>query len=203
METSMAAPRHVSGGRLAAAARRQVRRLPRGIAWLLFAAALATAMLGSWRWYEAARINRLMAAGGAALAQLDAPHAHLARGLALARSGAVPEAAAAYRQAARGTVASIAVAAWYNSGNLYLREARRLDDAGDTSAAEHGRTFAELAKDGYRRALRLQPDYWPARYNLERALAWYPDPDEDTAGPAPRQSERAATTMRGMSLGYP
>lgn len=190
-------------GRLAAAARREMRRLPRWVAWLVFAAALATAVLGGWRWVEAARINRVVADGSAALAQVDAPHAHLARGLALARSGAVPEAAAAYRLAARGGVASIAVAAWYNSGNLYLREARRLDSVDDTTSAEHGRAFAEQAKDGYRRALRLQPDYWPARYNLERALAWYPDPDEETAGPAPRQSERAATTMRGMSLGYP
>jgi len=203
METSMAAPRHVKAGRLAAAARRELRRSARRIAWLVFAAALATALLGGLRWVEAARINRLVADGGAALAKLDAPHAKLARGLALARSGAVAEAAAAFRHAARGREASISVAAWYNSGNLYLREARRLDDAADTTAAEHGRAFAELAKDGYRRALRLQPDYWPARYNLERALAWYPDPDEESAGPAPRQSERAVTTMRGTSLGYP
>lgn len=170
---------------------------------MVFAAALAAAALGGWQWFQAARINHLIASGSPALAHFESPHADFARAVAQARSGALLEAAAAYRRAAQGRDVPIAVAAWYNSGNLYLREARRLEAAGDSSAAERSRAFAELAKDGYRRALGLQPDYWPARYNLERALAWYPDPDDATEGPAPARSERAVTTMRGTSLGFP
>ena len=43
------------------------------------------------------------------------------------------------------------------------------DDAGGS------RTLVELAKQGYRELLRLEPDYWPARYNLEQALRLAPE----------------------------
>ena len=178
-----------------------LRRLPR----LAFAAALATAALGVWRWHEADRINRLIAAGSPELAQLDTPHADFARGLALARAGELTEAAAAYRRAGQGDAPGIAVAAWYNSGNLYLREARRYSERSEAEAgaADRARALAELAKDGYRRALRRQPDYWPARYNLQRTLAWYPDPDDEApSAPLPTR-EHAVTTMRSSSLGLP
>jgi mxaK protein len=63
----------------------------------------------------------------------------------------------------------------------------------------------ELAKESYRQVLRDNPARWDARYNLERAQRLVPDPEDidASAAPAPSQSERAATTMRGYSPGLP
>lgn len=184
----------------------RLKRLVRWLPRLAFAAALAAGLAGAWRWSEAARINRLIAAASPELGRVDSPYADLARGLALAREGHLLEAAAAYRHAGEGGAHGIAVAAWYDIGNLYLKEARRLSERADTEdgAAEHARALAELAKDGYRRALRLRPDYWPARYNLERTLAAYPDPEDLDSAPLPTHGrERAVTTMRGVFEGLP
>ena len=53
--------------------------------------------------------------------------------------------------------------------------------------------------------LRIDPEHWDARYNLERAQRLLADPDEQEAEPAgpQRNAERAATTMRGYSPGLP
>jgi mxaK protein len=63
----------------------------------------------------------------------------------------------------------------------------------------------ELAKEQYRELLRRQPQDWNARYNLERAQRLLPDPEdvEREATAAPRERERAATTMRAQTLGLP
>jgi mxaK protein len=92
------------------------------------------------------------------------------------------------------------VAALYNAGNAHQRAALALRDGGAPAAQL---AAAELAKRSYRAALRLAPEHAGARFNLERALRLAPDPsDEPPAGP-PHGSERAATTMRGTTLGLP
>jgi mxaK protein len=90
----------------------------------------------------------------------------------------------------------------FNSGNLYMRKAQVLKD---TPQAAQAVPLVELAKQSYREVLRADPQYWDARYNLERALRAQPDADEGTAGEfvAPLNSERAVTTMRGVTLGLP
>jgi mxaK protein len=90
----------------------------------------------------------------------------------------------------------------FNSGNLYMRKAQALKD---TPMAAQAVPLVELAKQSYREVLRADPQYWDARYNLERALRAQPDADEGTAGEfvAPLNSERAVTTMRGVTLGLP
>ena len=89
-----------------------------------------------------------------------------------------------------------------NSANLLMRQAVVVQ-----AGAEPGKAIAliELAKEIYRDVLRVDPQYWDARYNLERAQRLLPDPDEmDVAPPETRRdAERAATTMRGYSPGLP
>jgi mxaK protein len=55
--------------------------------------------------------------------------------------------------------------AYYNRGNINLREAQ-------TMTASDGRQIplVELAKQDYRSALAVLPQFWDARYNLEVAL---------------------------------
>jgi mxaK protein len=97
---------------------------------------------------------------------------------------------------------ALSLAAKYNRGNLYLQQALALERDG----TEHLRLpLVELAKDAYRAVLRRDSTHWDAKYNLERALRLAPEADELAAEelPAPRQAERAVTTMQGRSLGLP
>ncbi len=90
----------------------------------------------------------------------------------------------------------------YNSGNVLMQQAFKLRESPSPGLAV---PVIELAKEGYRQVLRLDPAHWPARYNFERAQRLLPDPEQDdseAAGP-PENAERAATTMRGVSQGLP
>jgi len=93
-------------------------------------------------------------------------------------------------------------AARYNSGNVYFRTGREMRDADNEQQAL---PLLELAKASYRQALKQDPDNWDARYNLERALRARPEPEDgdDSGLGTPQEAERAATTMRGFSLGLP
>ncbi len=93
-----------------------------------------------------------------------------------------------------------AAPALYNAGNLHLRQALAL---AERNALVQTPQPAEMAKRQFRMALRADPAFWPARYNLERALRLAPEGDEDAPLPPPQQSERAVTTMRGFTLGLP
>ena len=63
----------------------------------------------------------------------------------------------------------------FNSGNTYLQQAAKLDFERD---AEQVFPLIELAKASYRRVLKIDSQYFKAKYNLERALQILPDADE-------------------------
>ncbi|WP_139826203.1 tetratricopeptide repeat protein [Derxia lacustris] len=200
----------------------------RRVAWRLTTAGLLLwAGVAGWQWLAAERVNRAIEARLTAaaptgspspaasapataadappanpLAELAAPEAALADGIAEAGAGRTLEALAAWRKAGQGGDPAVAADAWFNTGNLYLRQARAL--AADGRELDRVGALAELAKDAYRRALAVAPTDWGARYNLQRALQWFPDADDDGAAlpPAPAR-ERAVTTMRAWSLGLP
>ncbi|WP_393936945.1 MxaK protein [Piscinibacter sakaiensis] len=90
----------------------------------------------------------------------------------------------------------------YNVAHLLLLQAEEVRAGPQPGQAL---PLIELAKEIYRELLRLDPGDWDARYNLERAQRLLPDPpdEEDSPGEPPQQSERAATTMRGVSPGLP
>ncbi|HYP85427.1 MxaK protein [Variovorax sp.] len=93
-------------------------------------------------------------------------------------------------------------AARFNSANLLMRQAIAVQGGGEPGKAI---ALIELAKEGYRNVLRVDPQHWDARYNLERAQRLLADPEELDAAPpeVQRNAERAATTMRGYSPGLP
>ncbi|MGV2480657.1 UNVERIFIED_CONTAM: MxaK protein, partial [Salmonella enterica subsp. enterica serovar Weltevreden] len=82
----------------------------------------------------------------------------------------------------------------YNLGNLHLREALQF---GPESIGK-SLPLAELAKSSYRELLRLNPQHWDAKYNLERALRLAPERESaiEEGAPLPQNSERAVTTMQ-------
>ena len=78
-------------------------------------------------------------------------------------------------------------------------------ESDNPAAAAQSLPLLELAKVGYREVLRDNPAHWDARYNLERTLRLAPEGDQpdDDAAPPPLNNERAATTMKGFTMGLP
>ncbi|HSI58493.1 MAG TPA: hypothetical protein VLA16_13120 [Ideonella sp.] len=146
------------------------RWLPRlCLAAALLAAALAVERgVAAW---EAREANRQMALG------VTSPGAPapvvLAHAMALERQGRHDEALGAYAEAEVLGSESVRQAVRVNVANLYLR--RGIDAARDEGNAQRAIVMLQLAKAGYRRALRAQPDDWNTRYNLELALRVLPD----------------------------
>lgn len=163
---------------------------------LLLLAALATdaALLSRER-----HLNAAIAAGSPP-ADGDRPELRFALAHAQAASGAGEVALNRYR--ALQDDSPIGRAARFNSANLLLRQAIALRAANQPGQAL---PLIELAKESYRELLRQDPQHWDARYNLERAQRLLPDPVDDELEPtaAPRDRERAATTMRSQTLGLP
>lgn len=143
-------------------------------------------------------------AANKALAGSPVPEEAFAAGVALARAGKVGPALAQYNRVENDDAApqALRLAARFNSGNLYLRDAIEAADAGDTAAATPN---FELAKAAYRVVLHADPSHVAARYNLERALRRSPEVEatEELDVEQPPEAEQAITTMQIEAQGLP
>jgi mxaK protein len=181
----------------------RVARIALPLASGVLACALA---LDCWQLARELRVNRQMALRLADAPALPGPMAAdpriwIAAARQPARAGRTAEAAALLRRAADSGSGELRPIAWYDLGNVYLREALRVRDSGaDASALP----LFELAKQSYRAALLERSDLWDAKFNLELALRAAPDADpDDTGAPPVLTGERAVTTMRAFTLGLP
>jgi mxaK protein len=139
---------------------------------------------------------------GLAALQRGAPaEARFAFALAMARNGEIAPAVASLREVAQARD-DLAAAALYDAANALLREGQRIGLAENPGQAL---PLVELAKETYREVLRLDPELWDARFNLERALRIAPEGDADSedSQPRPADAEEAATTDRASPLGLP
>jgi mxaK protein len=177
------------------------RRLQRWALPLLAVLLAALAAHDAWRLNQARRFNAAVDDTSATAQPLsrDQPSPMLfARAWRASQADRVEEALALYTAAAADP--QRAAQASYNAGNLHLRQALAL---AERNALAQTPQPAEMAKRMFRMSLQADPTFWPARYNLERALRLAPEGDEDAPLPPPQQSERAVTTMRGFTLGLP
>lgn len=150
---------------------------------------------------QALRVNRAIAQADAAAPSIDLPEARFDHALALARAGRYEAALAAYKAVLQDERGALRPAAFYNLGNLHLREALKTGAAPATEALP----LVELAKQAYRDALRADPGDWDARYNLERALGLAPEFDESPLADnePPVQRERTITTAPAIRSELP
>jgi mxaK protein len=173
------------------------------LGWAALVALGLCAAVDGWRWFEATRINRAIADGSIADQELaGTPQAVFAQAYHLAARGDDDRALNHYKRL-QDDGGAFAQVARYNAGNIHLRQAITLRKTRGDAALGALITPTELAKQAYREVLRSDPSDWDARFNLERALRLLPDPDDEPSGGTPGRSERAATTMRNVTLGLP
>jgi mxaK protein len=180
--------------------------MKRRLVHLVFAlASLALAVpaaLQAMRLRQAGAINAAIAqAADPAGRPGDFPEARFAHAQALARTGPYEAALAAHKALVQEERGTLRTAALYNLGNLHLRQALRNGPARALEALP----LVELAKQGYRDALRADPGDWDARYNLERALWLAPEIDAETAedNDPPVGRELTITTAPAMRTDLP
>jgi len=179
-------------------------RLQAYAGWIAVGVLGVCAAVDAWRWFETARVNRAIVDGSiVGQEHTIAPQAVFARAYFLAKRCDNEPALNLYKrlQDDNGDFGALARAARFNAGNIHLREATMLQKTLGDATLGAIITPAELAKQAYRDVLRGDPSDWDARFNLERVLRLLPD-HENTGG-TPEQSERAATTMRNVTLGLP
>lgn len=146
--------------------------------------------------------NALLSSPAVLSAPAGAPAAvQLARAHALAQHGDFWAALTLYQQVASASPGQRA-AALFNQGNLLLRRAVAMHVAGDDVRAQ---PLFGLAKASYRQLLREHPADWDARYNLELALRWAPELDDERQPDAPARINvrRSAIIRRAMPQGLP
>ncbi|WP_051901375.1 hypothetical protein [Methylotenera sp. L2L1] len=81
---------------------------------------------------------------------------------------------ALYASIANSKDTYIGQSAHYNSANIYLNQAIKLLDDHGLEAWDKAMPLLSLAKESYRDALRLKPDWMEAKYNYELALRLSP-----------------------------
>lgn len=187
---------------LAQGRRRYLRFLLPALLALTASATLVGAAL-LWSLFAANRRIDALAAGRDVEVGSDARPAEVAaRAAFLLQRERFDEALPLTERAAAGTDPEIAAAALYNGGNAHMRRAfaRVGDSHFDAATAD-----VNLAKDYYRRALRVAPGFWDAKYNLDIAMRLvrdFPEGPADDQDP-PRQSKRAWAELPGLPKGGP
>jgi mxaK protein len=98
---------------------------------------------------------------------------------------------------------AIASAAYYDLSNARLRAALSHLEINEIDPAV---PLVRLAKEGYRRALVLDPGFWDAKYNLDIAMRLVRDfPQIETSGEElpPEAAKRLWTDLPGLPRGLP
>ena len=93
--------------------------------------------------------------------------------------------------------------AFHNLGTMYLRDGAAHWNARGVLDYAHVSSQIELAKENYREALRLNPDDWDARFNLEYAWRITPPPKEKTKSDFQGSKSSVYSTLPGLPGGGP
>ncbi len=147
--------------------------------WAILAVLWAGIAYESYALYRASRDNRLIAApAGIEIGDSTALELIFAKAYDTARNGDRQEALRLYGTLLHRGDERFRARVRYNLGTLYLRDAAELWNAKGVLEYVRVNTLVASAKENLREALRLQPDHWNARYNLEYAYRITPPPKE-------------------------
>ncbi len=146
--------------------------------WLLLATLVISTLLllfSAWQLWQQTRLEEFVAAPETYQTIPDHPRAHFAQGLYLVSQEETDAALEQYTLVLASQQAQWLPAAYFNRGNINLREAMTMQYSDPRMIP-----LVELAKQDYRSALQHEPQFWDARFNLEVALRLVPeDPSVD------------------------
>lgn len=184
-----------------------VGRLVVNLASLVAAASLLGAAVLGWRLHVERRDNALIAALASghdvATSPNDPAALQFARLHYLTSRDRLDEAQPLLNRIISGEDRRLAVAGLYDMANARLRLA--LDHLG-SNRIDPAIPLVRLAKDGYRRALTLDPGFWDAKYNLDitmRLVRDFPQLDVDGEELPPDATKRLWTDLPGLPKGLP
>jgi len=159
--------------------------------WLLLAVGLAVTIASGWHWYGAWHDNatiKALAAGEDV--QIDAerasPSVLFARTYYLLKRDRVDEAQVLLDQANFRADAPTRVLMLYDAGNTRLRASFAAIERGQFDRAT---SLVNLAKEDYNQALRLDPQAWDVKYNLDVAARLVRDLPQIEPSEEPLQQE--------------
>lgn len=142
----------------------------------IFVISIVVMLFSNWQLWQQKRIEAFVIAPEQYKTIPDHPRAHFAQGRYLVEHDENDAALEQYTLVLGSQKAEWLPAAYFNRGNINLREAMAMD--GDDPQMI---SLVELAKQDYRSALKQQPEFWDARFNLEVALRLVPeDPEAET-----------------------
>jgi mxaK protein len=150
-----------------------------------------------------AGIERLLAREDVEVSSDSAAELVFARAWMLAETAREEEAADLYFIAEQLGSPLLRARAYYNLGNLQLRRAVAL---AEKLEVDRSRMATQLAKDSYREALRRQPGFWNAKYNLEaaqRLVRDLPTAEGDKEKEGDQPPEDMWSQMPGFPSGLP
>jgi mxaK protein len=121
----------------------------------------------------------------------------------LSENGNIAEAIRLYASLHTTEDHNLRALAFYNLATLYLQDGAKRWNAHGVLEAAHVSTEVELAKENYREALRLNPELWQARYNLEYAWRITPPPKEREKADFQGRKASIFSTLPGLPAGGP
>lgn len=154
--------------------------------------------------YRVSRDNRLIANPAHIEINEDtAPELVFAKAYATARTGDRQEALHLYGTLLHRSGERFQARVRYNLGTLYLQDAAALWNAKGVLEYVRVNTLVAAAKENLREALRLDPDHWDARYNLEYAYRITPPPKEQPKSDFKASKGSVYATMPSLPGGGP
>lgn len=173
----------------------------------LLVAGLASTLWFASRLYVQHNDNIMIAALAAGQDEAIAPASSsavlLARLHFLTFRDRLDEAQPLLNRLATGDSRPLSIAALYDMANARLRLA--IDHLGSNDI-DPAIPLVRLAKEGYRRALMLDPGFWDAKYNLDIAMRLvrdFPQLDIEGEDVPPEAAKRLWTDLPGLPQGLP
>ncbi len=166
-------------------------KLLRWVLLSIFVISIVVMLLSSWQLWKQKQVEAFVSAPEQYETIPDHPRAHFAQGSHLVKQNENDAALEQYTLVLGSQQTQWLPAAYFNRGNINLREAMAMD-GNDPQMIP----LVELAKQDYRSALKQQPEFWDARFNLEVALRLVPE-DPEVNGNFKKQeiySERSIET---------
>lgn len=157
----------------------------------ILAISVIVILLTSWELWRQNQIEDFVSAPQEYETVPEHPRAHFAQGAYLVTEQETDAALEQYTLVLGSEESEWLPAAYFNRGNINLREAMEMESSDPRMIP-----LVELAKQDYRSAIKQQPAFWDARFNLEVALRLVPE-DPEMDGNAEKQeiySERSIET---------